>query len=110
MRERAARLQARELGEPLAHEVETIDEPGALDELRQLVLELERKLEPLSRLEWALERHAQVGLVLRIVRAMTVSLQPQILAVAADDGQLFYIDVAVLLRFVSAPPRAEWRA
>ena len=51
MREAAVRLQARELGKPLAHEVEAVDEPRALDELRQLVLELERQVERLPGLE-----------------------------------------------------------
>ena len=92
--------------------MEATDEPGTLDQLRQLIFEFELQIERLARLERVRKRYAQVRLVVRIVRAVAVALRPEILAIAAraDHGQLLHVDVAVLVRFVSAASRPEGRA
>src|SRR6478736_832211 len=98
MRERAIRLQARELREPLPDEVITAHESGALHELRQLVFELELQGQLVAWLEWTRQRDAQIGFVVRVVRAVTIACGPQVLTIATPNGEPLHIDVAVRFR------------
>src|SRR5690606_25385854 len=88
MRELAGRLELGELGEPLSDQVKIAGVAGALDELREDGLELDREREALTRWQRTIERHADVGAVVRIAGRVGLGVSPQIDAgvVRADEG------------------------
>jgi hypothetical protein len=110
MREPTVGLQARQLGEPLRNEVIAARIARALDNLRQLRLELELEREPRACGELGGEGDLDVGFVLGISRAVLLASGPEIGAVELARSQELQIDVAELTRLRAAAAHREGRA